>query len=340
MVGTASNLALAKEKEKRMRKASFLIYCAIDDRYVVPYLVSMYSALKNSNLANRELRFHLVFESSTLSRESINLLTGVAETLSADFRVICLDELEEIKSIGHYPGLVFAKFLIPEMISEDFVWIDADTLLLEGWDEVLHFEPTQSSMAISGVQDFWVLANHDKLRQNQSVNRALHGGTPYVNAGVLQVRSLIWRSRYRDKWRAATAKAELSGFSMADQDVLNYLVSGDVGMLAPNLNRIIDPRSRSELEAGIWHFAGGWKPWERATQLRFLGRRTGQLWVHYATRLSHHLLASDADLAHVFITRWQSLQSTEPNNHSLRFPKNLIYWLLDKLVKDPSRISK
>lgn len=312
------------------------VYCAIDDKYVVPYLVSIYSAAENTEAPVSELKFHLAYYSNSLSQPSIELLVGVAKALSVDFRLFCLDEFGEQESIGQYPGLVFAKFLIADVIAEDFVWVDADTLLLVGWDQVFQSDPSQSLAAVSGVQDSWVAANLDKFKNNLSVTQAFIDGTRYLNAGVLQVRSLIWQERYSQEWKPVAKQARQLGFSMGEQDVLNHLVKGDSGKINETLNRIVDPRSKYEPPIGIWHFAGGWKPWGRSTQLRFPGKRAAQLWTLFAKRLSRELFEHDSGIGENFLNRWQLLQSNSNQKISLRFPKNLIYWILDRLVRDPS----
>ena len=300
-------------------------------------MVSIYSAVQNTKIPKSELKFNLAYYSNSLSQASIELLVGSAKILNVDFKLYCLDSFEEFKSIEHYPGLVFAKLLIADTILEDFVWIDADTLILPGWDEILQVKLSeQRKTAVSGVQDSWVSANLDRLKHNTAVTTAFFERNPYLNAGVLQVSPKIWQQSYSQKWKKVASDAESLSFSMPEQDVINYLIKNDSGTISSKLNQIIDPRSRFETPCGIWHFAGGWKPWERATQLRFPGRRAARLWSFYATRLSHELLERATETGKNFMNRWQVLQSNHNQKHALRFPKNLIYWLLDKLVKDPS----
>jgi lipopolysaccharide biosynthesis glycosyltransferase len=209
-------------------------------------------------------------------------------------------------------------------------------LLLEGWDEIFQFDPSQSLAAVSGVHDSWVSANLDKFKNNHSVTQAFIDGTSYLNAGVLQFRSLIWQGRYSQEWKPIARQAKSLGFSMGEQDVLNHLVKGDSGKINESLNRLVDPRSKFEPPIGIWHFAGGWKPWERSTQLRFPGKRAAHLWIFYAKRLSRELFELDSGIGENFLNRWQLLQSNSNQKISLRFPKNFIYWVLDRLVRDPS----
>jgi lipopolysaccharide biosynthesis glycosyltransferase len=295
----------------------------------------MYSAVQHAESSKSELRFNLAYYSSSLSKASIDLIVGVARIFAVDFRTTCLDGIEEMQSIDRYPGLVFAKLLLADTLSEDFVWIDADTLPLDGWVEIFQFEgATQIKSPVSGVQDSWVSANLDRLKHNLAVTSAFLEQTPYLNTGVLQVRPKIWQQMYGQKWKKVAAQSESMGFSMADQDVINYLVKSDLGAISASLNQIINPLSRFEIASGIWHFAGGWKPWERSTQLRFPGKRAAQLWISYATRLGHELLERDPYTGENFMSLWRALQSNQ--NQMPRFPKSFIYWLLDRLVKDPS----
>jgi lipopolysaccharide biosynthesis glycosyltransferase len=122
---------------QKVKVTSPPIVCAIDEGYVVPYLVSVFSGVRSAELPGSTLEFSLAYYSSSLGQESIAFIGNVATALGIKIRMICLDDFEKIENVAHYPGLVFAKFIIAEIFTDDFVWIDADTLLLTGWDKVL-----------------------------------------------------------------------------------------------------------------------------------------------------------------------------------------------------------
>jgi lipopolysaccharide biosynthesis glycosyltransferase len=321
---------------QKVKVTSPPIVCAIDEGYVVPYLVSVFSGVRSAELPGSTLEFSLAYYSSSLGQESIAFIGNVATALGIKIRMICLDDFEKIENVAHYPGLVFAKFIIAEIFTDDFVWIDADTLLLTGWDKVLSPGSREAHFtAASGAEDSWVKSNSKKLTHNPVVQSSLLAGRPYINAGVLQVRSLIWKQVFGNKWRQLASLANESSFTMADQDVLNFMLEDRVGKLDPTLNKIIEPRTAFEGQSGIWHFAGGWKPWSRRTQLHFIGPRASRLWESIAHDLASFLSARNSVLCSDFIDKWLTLQADMPSYSRFSIKRAAIF-LLTILVGDPA----
>ena len=85
-------------------------------------------------------------------------------------------------------------------------------------------------------------------------------GDQYFNSGVMVVDPLRWRldGLNRRVDRVGRGSGE-RGFEFPDQDVLNYLLAGKVGLLSARFNHIVaESAVGTEL---ILHFAGFPKPW-------------------------------------------------------------------------------
>jgi hypothetical protein len=82
----------------------------------------------------------------------------------------------------------------------------------------------------------------------------------YFNAGVLLVDPLRWRRSGMDRlWDELIATQSERGFIYQDQDVLNYLLAGRVGLLPAGFNHIVS--EATDGTESILHFAGFPKPW-------------------------------------------------------------------------------
>ena len=320
-----------------MKEAIPKVTCAIDDSYVVPYLVSIFSGLSNSKLDRSEYEFSLAYTSADLSLNNIEFLKATFLHFGVELKLICLDDFEEIANVGNYPGLVFARLNLADSLRDNFVWIDADTLLLPGWERILDFDTFQDRpFAISGAVDTWIQKNRKQLASNPVVQASFEFEKPYINAGVLKIRPDIWRNSYSDTWKQLAHKSTELLFSMADQDVLNHILDGDADLLNPNLNRIIEPKTSWAVKQGIWHFAGSWKPWSRLTHLRFIGPRASRLWEFYASKVGEILCANQPSLASEYFDKWEALQSKDYQVHGAGSAKRQLIHLLDFLVSDPA----
>ena len=100
----------------------------------------------------------------------------------------------------------------------------------------------------------------DELREsgNNSAFQASQGS--YINAGIFMADPIRWRHFGNDVlWKELVTRQSDLGFIYGDQDILNYLLAGKVGILPPRFNHIVSEASKGT--EVILHYAGAPKPW-------------------------------------------------------------------------------
>jgi lipopolysaccharide biosynthesis glycosyltransferase len=163
---------------------------------------------------------------------------------------------------NQWNATVYARLALLDHLEEPFMWLDADTLLLPGWDDIFTngdrlFE--DPAIIAGGVFDSGrTLARMKIDGKNQAFDRC---GGRYFNAGILLLRPDRWKAAHLDSlWMDLVHREKELGFQYHDQDILNYLLTDRVSFLDVGFNHIIsEPLSGSEK---ILHYAGFPKPWK------------------------------------------------------------------------------
>lgn len=99
------------------------------------------------------------------------------------------------------------------------------------------------------------------LLRKAGINQAYQAaGDQYFNSGVIVVDPNRWRLDGLDREWVGLASAQGEwGFEFPDQDVLNYLLAGKIGLLSARFNHIVAESAMGT--ESILHFAGFPKPW-------------------------------------------------------------------------------
>jgi hypothetical protein len=197
------------------------------------------------------------------------LLSAAGEQMVYDFLALLKASGEvvdvSIEGVGvqkyHWNATVYARLGLMDQLDERFMWLDSDTILSNGWTRI--FSQAEVLMEDPNVIACGVLDRPSTLEllRASGTNSAFHATQGiYVNAGVLCVDPIRWREVGSDRlWAEMAATQSERGFIYQDQDILNYLLAGRVGLLPAGFNHIV-----SEVANGtesILHFAGFPKPW-------------------------------------------------------------------------------
>ncbi len=216
-----------------------IIAIGVDDRVVYPALVLLHS-LKQSTKA--EFFVEVGFFEDHLSSESQALIAELAGLMEIPLRLQKFEFEESVfKGKRHITPTTFLKFLFAENIRGAFVWLDVDTVVKPGWDEIFEdlFDP------LEGVQ----------LVVAKKANPAATG----FNAGVLG-----WpNGSPRKPWRDMVLARAQEGFSL-EQDIFNSLYGDDVKLIPVEWNAVTlwrELASAMTREVRILHYAGPLKPW-------------------------------------------------------------------------------
>lgn len=245
-------------------KLPFTVATGIDDNYVLPFLVMIYSAKVNTSE-----KFHVKvgFDSRALSAKNRELLAQVLRLIDVPFEFVKLTLSKDMKARGHISSTSYARLLLADQFSGLMLWLDCDLICLPGWDSIFMAEENlPGGMVMSVTRDAYVSTkgiNYFSQSNNESI-RVM--GPDYFNAGVALIDCDIWKSRnYSKLWPTVLMEADIRGFEYADQCVLNFLCKGQVNYLPWQYNALGAAKSHNKKKHPlILHFAGGLKPWTYA----------------------------------------------------------------------------
>jgi lipopolysaccharide biosynthesis glycosyltransferase len=228
------------------------IYFGVDDNYVWPLLVTIYSA-KKSYQSLRSV--NLVYDSSQLSTQNRDLVVKAVKSIGLTIILKEVKLLEVVDFHSHLSKSAILRLSIPDQTKKLILWLDSDLLLLEGWNEILAFgEKINDSNFILAARKHW---DFERSANNLSL---IKSGQFYFNSGVMLINCKLWKklkisievsyliSRYSD-----------FHFEWADQCVLNYLIGNEYSEISKEFNAPTNEYLVNETR--ILHFAGSNKPW-------------------------------------------------------------------------------
>ena len=237
-----------------MTSKSNLVCAGIDDGYLWPFLVSIFSA--KVHCAN-DFRVAVGTTNGGLSDVSKGIINNFAELIDVPIEIRDFNLVEQLQTT-HLNIQTYTRLLWLDSLDEKFLWLDADTLPLENWDEVFdQLENEPKDIVLAAAIDSTIINNMHKSPKNAAY---MAGGQSYFNAGIFLANPIAWRDRgHSQKWReVGTAHREL-GFIDFDQDILNYLLLTSKKIMSPDFNAMVMPGS--SIGQKILHFTGNPKPW-------------------------------------------------------------------------------
>jgi lipopolysaccharide biosynthesis glycosyltransferase len=206
-----------------------------------------------------------------------------------------LISLSHIKTSDWVSAATYLRLLIPDILPEHFekaIYLDSD-LLVQGnlkdlWNQEI------SKYALLACTDFGTPYVSSELGILNYKELGLASDTPYFNAGMLVMNLPRWREENISQKVVSYLSEYEEYVRLGDQEGLNAVLANDWGKLNHQWNVIShilcyetwqDSPFKEEIRplqeelihnAGIFHFAGGSKPWnigcEHPAQLQ---------WLHY-----------------------------------------------------------
>ena len=242
-------------------KLPFTVVTAIDDNYVLPFLVMVYSAKIN---AQEKFHVTLGFDPKVLSEDSQDLVAQVLRIIEVPFDFVKLTLSSEMEARGHISATSYSRLLLADQISGLMLWLDSDLICLPGWDSIFSEKKNlPNGMVMSVVRDAFVSSASIEYLSNSSNESLRIMGSDYFNTGVALIDCDLWKSlNYPNLWPAVLKESNLRGFEYADQCVLNFLCQREVNFLPWKYNALARAKWHSrETRPFILHFAAGPKPW-------------------------------------------------------------------------------
>ena len=278
-----------------------LVY-GIDDTYLPPCLVSIYSALKTAT--------DTVSVTVLTSGPDKNIRSGV-DSLSErfpnawfDVREFAREDLAEYEQSEHaarYPPISMTPLYIPWMIEEKCIFLDADTLVLRDLSELYHTD-LQGSLIGACMQVAFVIAYRkyfstslntvlsparSRRRRRELLETAEMIGHPveelttrYFNSGVIVMDTAAIREADPSGDRLGALGTQKRWATLQDMERLNVYFDGEAQHIDMRwnfyrdfspLNLIYVPAElsaeikRAKRSPGILHYPGIFvrQPWQR-----------------------------------------------------------------------------
>jgi lipopolysaccharide biosynthesis glycosyltransferase len=239
-----------------MRK---LVFTSIDDNFIWPWLVTIFSASQSSGVTG--VQFRIANINSLLSQPNIEVILRFAKLLNIEVQVVDISTDLNPPMAANYSITILSRLILMDTIEQDFVWLDSDLLLLEGWTQIFDDLGSNQSpkVALYACKD---LERTHSLLEKEGNAAYIRMGSNYINSGVLRIRPSRWREiTDLQDWKSLITNANDYKFTHLDQDVLNYLCHDSISILSPKFNSIIGNHQEFISRPFIKHFAGSPKPW-------------------------------------------------------------------------------
>ena len=235
---------------------SILICTGIDDGYIWPWMVSIYSASIHSR---NNLEAALGVIKGQFSKESLNTIKQFCEFFQIKLLYREFDFNFEVQLDGRIPVQSYIRLLWMDNLDRRFLWLDSDTLCLENWDHIFdHSSKEGPGPIIFATPDEHI--NRHGLNNFPSNKAFQVANGSYFNDGVFICDPLQWQEwNFPQEWKRLAEQHKEFGFEMHNQDILNYLLHDKKKLIPSPYNCIVSAPSR--LNQRILHFAGGPKPW-------------------------------------------------------------------------------
>ena len=215
------------------------VVCAIDSQMTYALAVLLGSLARSRGV---EFRVTVGYLEDTLAPSDRELISTVAEELSIELDFMPLPSHPLFIAQGHISPTTFTKFLLADAIPGAHLWLDADTVVLEGWDSV--FSRIDATTEEQGL-----------LVARRSGGRQVDKGMAF-NAGVLG-----WPAASRRDWEQPLKSLEL--VDTQEQFLFNSLYAASANEMPEKYNSLTYRLDRFEPNDPpfIIHFAGAHKPW-------------------------------------------------------------------------------
>jgi lipopolysaccharide biosynthesis glycosyltransferase len=222
-------------------------------------MVMVYSAALNSE--DKNFRIMIANINGMLSNSLITIAKNFTESLGLSLEITNVNTSLNPKFDHHFNLTVYSRLFLMDKLDEDFVWFDADLLLMPGWDEIFvaSAEQVKRSCIISGVLDSKLTRTRLSIDKNQAYLRTRGS---YINAGVMKIWIREWKNLAKgDHWQEMAVNLKGYGLSLNDQDIINYLCADRISLMPAGFNYIIGDEISIQENIFIKHYAGFPKPW-------------------------------------------------------------------------------
>ena len=212
------------------------ICISLNDKYIYPALVSMESALKNSNKNKYNLVYHILC-SGDFNNENINKIKSLLIRYPLNLELIFYDMNNIFKQFKnqHFSQVTYFRLFTPIFIPlNKIIYLDSDVLILS--DLIEMYQAQLNNNYILGTLDVY----------SGGIDYLGIKSDKYINAGVLLINldKLRKDQKFIDLIKMAKYHPNLCNH---DQTVINYVLYPHIGLL-PYKFGLLNFQSKSDIE--------------------------------------------------------------------------------------------
>lgn len=213
------------------RKKEITVAFVTNNEYA-PYLsTAIYSLIANRNINKR---YHIFVFYTSLSEKSKSLLSSLQingiEITFIDFEQFTKEYYSVFYTCAHYTKETYYRLFIPKFFGDNFgniIYLDVDLVvnrdIAELLDEVNNLHTIYGTINYSTEKDYIYIQSLGLSHLN------------YINAGVMVIDcNRFNKIGYFDK--ATELIKQQRQFIYLDQDILNTICVGDIGIISPKWN--------------------------------------------------------------------------------------------------------
>jgi lipopolysaccharide biosynthesis glycosyltransferase len=226
-----------------------------DDNYLYPFLLLAFSISENSSISPK---IFIANVNSTLSQESQNTVFRFCSSLGLEFEIFEASIPKNVQVNSRVTIAAYARLWLADNLSENFVYIDTDSLVLPGWEKVFDFIELLD-------QDSKLLLAAMPALENETPPWPIAAGdrTQYrFHSGILVINSKNWKEHFARQenmsWQKIASMHDELEFQAHDQTVLQYAAQGKYLHLPEDFVGFATKYTQTTriVTSGVWK-----KPW-------------------------------------------------------------------------------
>lgn len=259
-----------------------IVALAVDNRMVYGFLVLVSAILRTASIP---VFLVVGYFPSELNESNRDLIRRFLDAWGAEYELLESKPHELFSERRHLTITTFSKFVIADQIAEPHLWLDIDTIVRPGWDDIF------ATMRKAGTKTALVVA--EKI---VSPHTRFEG----FNAGVLG-----WTAAPRKAWVDALASLPEKRFS-SEQYLFNTLYSDSFVTVEPEFNFLSSWHAELPTHPNprVIHFSGPIKPWHLTRRHVSAWRSINATWDFWFS--AEDVMAGEP-LSHELLTMLQGL---------------------------------
>jgi lipopolysaccharide biosynthesis glycosyltransferase len=226
-----------------------------DDNYLFPFLLLAFSISQNSSTLPK---IFIANVNSTLSGESQNLVSRFCSSLGLEIEIFEASIPKNVRTSSRVSIAGYGRLWLADNLSEDFVYIDTDSLVLPGWEKVFDFVELLD-------QDRELLLAAMPALENKTPPWPIEIGdeTQYrFHSSILVINRRNWKDHFAKPenmpWQKIASMHDELKFVGHDQPVLQYAAQGKYLHLPEDFVNFATKYTQTTrvVTSGVWK-----KPW-------------------------------------------------------------------------------